>query len=158
MQKGDVQTYRTFSSESIHVCLCLCDNISWKVRNAIFHVRHLSKTVNVVVKASLAYTNQQTLCYLINIMVGFFLICRAQNDCTKILLYSIDCKEHSIGVCVKSNTGASSLPPIVTTFGLYWKYCRNNNRYIVGDTSQTYDSKYKIYQKYYIHIPTDTYS
>lgn len=30
MQKGAVQTHRTFSSESIHVCLCLCDNTNIK--------------------------------------------------------------------------------------------------------------------------------
>lgn len=131
MQKGAMQTHRTFSSESIHVCLCLCDNTNIK------YILE-SQKCNISCKTSIIY--------------------RAQNDCTKILLCSIDYKEHSIGYCVKSNTGASSLLPIVETFGLYWKYCRNNNRYIVGDTSQTYDSKYKIYQKYYIHIPTATYS
>lgn len=30
MQKGAMQTHRTFSSESIHVCLCLCDNTNIK--------------------------------------------------------------------------------------------------------------------------------
>lgn len=68
---------------------------------------------------------------------GFCLTCRSQNDFNKTLLYSIDCTKICCH-CIESDGRASSLPPIMSTFDSYWRYCRNHSKYIVGDTSQTF--------------------
>lgn len=69
---------------------------------------------------------------------GFCLTCRQQSNSNKTLLYSIDCTDKATGFCVKSNGEVLSLPPIMSTIVLYWRHCKNNNTYIVGDTSQTF--------------------
>lgn len=69
---------------------------------------------------------------------GFCLTCRSQNDFNKTLLYSIDCTGNISCHCVKSDGRVSSSRPIMSTFDSYWKLCRKQNRYIVGDTSQTF--------------------
>lgn len=53
----------------------------------------------------------------------------------------MDCNENAAGHCVVSNGEASSLPPIMSTFASYWRYCRNHNTYIVGEITQTFCQK-----------------
>lgn len=72
---------------------------------------------------------------------GFCLTCRLQSDANKTLLYSMDCNENAAGHCVVRNGEASSLPPIMSTFASYWRYCRNHNTYIVGEITQTFCQK-----------------
>lgn len=72
---------------------------------------------------------------------GFCLTCRLQSDANKTLLYSMDCNENAAGHCVVRNGEALSLPPIMSTFASYWRYCRNQNTYIVGDITQTFCQK-----------------
>eukprot|EP00105_Crassostrea_gigas_P006211 XP_011420066.1 PREDICTED: uncharacterized protein LOC105322863 [Crassostrea gigas] len=124
------------------ICLCLCDNSS------IQHISE-SKKCNILCKTCInngecggkgffsVYESK-------NVVIpdtgfgGFCLSCRSQNGSGKALLYSIDCNENAAGLCVESNEGSSSLPPTMSTFDSYWRYCRNHSKYIVGDTSQTF--------------------
>lgn len=78
-------------------------------------------------------TNRWPLFYLIHILVDFVWLV----DFSKTLLCNMDCYEDATGHWVESDGRASLLPPIMSTFGSYWGYCRNHSTYIVDDTSQT---------------------
>lgn len=66
---------------------------------------------------------------------GFCLTCQSQSHSINTMLFSRDCNANATGYCIMRN-GSLSLPPLNSTFDLYWRTCRNHNKYIVGDTSQ----------------------
>lgn len=66
---------------------------------------------------------------------GFCLTCQSQIHFNKTILYSRDCNANTAGYCI-TKSGVLSLQPYNSSFDLYWRYCRNYNKYIVGDTSQ----------------------
>lgn len=124
------------------ICLRLCDNSS------IQHISE-SKKCNILCKTSI--NNFEcggkgffSVYESTNVVLpdthfgGFCLTCRSQNDIYKTLLYSIDCTKNISCHCVESDGRASSLPPIMSAFDSFWRYCRNHSKYIVGDTSQTF--------------------
>lgn len=124
------------------ICLCLCDNAS---------IQNISESKNCNILCKTSINNGEcggkgffSVYESTNVVLpdtdfgGFCLTCLSQNDFNKTLLYSIDCTEKISCHCVESDGRASSSPPIMSTFDSYWKYCRKQNRYIVGDTSQTF--------------------
>lgn len=64
------------------------------------------------------------------------MICR-QGDSQNLALFSRDCNAIATGSCIQRN-GELSLRPFSSTFDLYWRYCKNHNKYIVWDTIHIY--------------------
>lgn len=64
------------------------------------------------------------------------MICR-QGDSQNLALFSRDCNAIATGSCIQRN-GELSLRPFSSTFDLYWRYCKNHNKYIVRDTIHIY--------------------
>lgn len=66
---------------------------------------------------------------------GFCLTCQPQSNSNYTILYSQDCNANATGYCI-TRYKLLSLQPWKSTFDIYWRYCKNNNLYIVSDTIQ----------------------
>lgn len=137
---GCETTSNIFFGGQESICLCLCDNTS------IQHTSE-SKKCNIICKTSInngrvkgffsVYESKRGV-LLDTHFGGSCLSWLSQNDFSKTLFNSIHCNKNAAGQCIESDVGSLSLPPIMSAFGSYWIYCRNNNQYIVGDTSQNF--------------------
>lgn len=71
---------------------------------------------------------------------GLCMTCQSQSHSNNTMLYSKNCSTDAAGYCF-TRTGFLSIQNIKLTFDLYWKICRNNNKYIAWDTSQVCQHK-----------------
>lgn len=119
------------------LCLCICD---------YFLIRHISESVKCSFSCGTSFNDGEcggsgylSLYEPMNITLpdthfgGFCLTCRQQIESNETMLYSLACNEEANGYCVTVN-GRLVSSPIMSTFDSYWKYCRNNNSYIIGST------------------------
>lgn len=119
------------------LCLCICD---------YFLIRNISESVKCSFSCGTSFNDGEcggssylSLYEPMNITLpdthfgGFCLTCRQQIESNETILYSLACNEEANGYCATVNGRLVGFP-IISTFYSYWKYCRNNNSYIIGST------------------------
>lgn len=121
------------------VCLCMCNNIIMQTLSESSECNRMcSESISNGECGGLNFFSvyESTTVELPDAHFGgFCLTCQAQSNSNITMLYGKDCNASADGYCIMRN-GFLSLKPIRTTFDLYWSKCRNENNYIVGETSQ----------------------
>lgn len=121
------------------VCLCMCNNIIMQTLSESSECNRMcSESISNGECGGLNFFSvyESTTVELSDAHFGgFCLTCQAQSNSNFTMLYGKDCNANADRYCIMRNEFLS-LKPVRATFDLYWSKCRNENNYIVGETSQ----------------------